>query len=703
MDQKKFAKIAESLRQYRRAELKDFETEIGDKPIDALYVDPLPSEAVLSTVLSSNTTFLLGRKGTGKSTVFAKAQSVIRKERKDISIYIDVKAIYDLMGNAETPMSLISNESIDDDILQAHLLRKYFLASVISDLLKEIREACKHLSLLDKWAGKKRSMLELLTKLELIEKDIKIGRLTASEIPILQLISKKTREQNQRKERAEESIALGTKFSTSSVAINNEFKLINYDEMFQDNEVYDSYSDAILRSFPFAEIMEQIKDLLNEVGMNRLIIFFDDFSEISFLNQKLFVDVVLAPLNNSSDEKVKLKVAGYPGRVYFGKIDPGKIDIMYLDFANLYKSKDIQTTENRATEYTTRLLSQRFKAFGVELYDYFDPNTSLQDYMRLIFECTFNVPRLMGYILHYCYKDRISHGLPITTSVIKLSTQKYYEDVLIKYFDRMNRYALEPFERKLDRHIQYELLCAIIDEAKNVRRGIITKEIGGSYFNGLSNPPVSHFSINTEFEGLLSSLELNFLVTRYHDMRDKDGKDVSIYCFFYGLCEAERLPWGYPRGRRDDRSYFVQRCFSYNRILHEFLAKRQTIRCNECGASFSIDKKEAIALYNWQCPECKIGKCSVVNLSDDFKKEIDKLNKDLMIEEIELNILEVLNDEDRTMRASEISALVDTTYQLVGKRTGKLQEVGYVEKKVADSGFVYNKITDLSRELFFEN
>lgn len=69
MNLEKFSKIAESLRQYRRAELKDFEPETNGKPVDQLYVDPLPGEAVLKSVLSGNTTFLLGRKGTGKSTV----------------------------------------------------------------------------------------------------------------------------------------------------------------------------------------------------------------------------------------------------------------------------------------------------------------------------------------------------------------------------------------------------------------------------------------------------------------------------------------------------------------------------------------------------------------------------------------------------------------------------------------------------------
>jgi hypothetical protein len=35
-----FAKIAESLRQYRRAELADFQDDVGGDPVDLLYVDP---------------------------------------------------------------------------------------------------------------------------------------------------------------------------------------------------------------------------------------------------------------------------------------------------------------------------------------------------------------------------------------------------------------------------------------------------------------------------------------------------------------------------------------------------------------------------------------------------------------------------------------------------------------------------------------
>jgi len=61
-----FREAAQSLKLYRRAELQD---EPHNKSlIKDLYVDPLPAEHVFQTILKANTTFLIGRKGTGKST-----------------------------------------------------------------------------------------------------------------------------------------------------------------------------------------------------------------------------------------------------------------------------------------------------------------------------------------------------------------------------------------------------------------------------------------------------------------------------------------------------------------------------------------------------------------------------------------------------------------------------------------------------------
>lgn len=434
--------------------------------------------------------------------------------------------------------------------------------------------------------------------------------------------------------------------------------------------------------------------------MRRLVVFFDDFSELTWLNQRLFVDVILAPLNNASGENVKVKVAAYPGRVYYGTIDPGKIDTVNLDFDVLYKNQDLQATEAAAVDYTTRLLEQRFHAFQLEISEYLDRALSLSEFMRLMFETTFNVPRLMGYILHYCYLDRVSQGLPITASAVRLASQKYYEQILLKYFDRMNRYALEPFERKLDRQNQYDLLRTIIDEAKSIRRKITAGEIGGEYFKGLRNPPVSHFAVSPSLEAVLASLEMNFLLSKYHSLRDKDRNEVSIYALHYGLTEAERLGWGNPRERRVDRNYFIQRSFNFSATIHQFLSKRQTIRCPDCHASFGIDEQKNLERYDWLCPECRSGTCAIVNVGDSISVQLEDLDKAIMLPLIDLDILSTLEQEQRSMRAGEIAALIDTDYRWVGRKTSKLRDSGLVKKEEIN-GAMRNSITHKAESVYF--
>ena len=74
-----FYKAAESLKLFRRADLAD--PEQNSSLIDDLYVDPLPQDTVLQTVLRPSTTFVIGRKGTGKSTVFQRLQSELRRSK----------------------------------------------------------------------------------------------------------------------------------------------------------------------------------------------------------------------------------------------------------------------------------------------------------------------------------------------------------------------------------------------------------------------------------------------------------------------------------------------------------------------------------------------------------------------------------------------------------------------------------------------
>lgn len=608
MEKEKLAKISESLRQYRRAELKDFESDIGSKPLDILYVDPLQGGAVLQTVNSSNTTFLLGRKGTGKSTVFAKAQSVLRERQDVISIYIDVKSVYDVLSSINIPEAQLSETGISSLTYKAHMLRKIMLGKIISELLAEVSVGCENLTLIDRWRGIKKQYDELRNSLNDLSDRVSNSKLEQHEIPVLQKITRQLREKQSQESSTKDATSFKASGSVSELGakLSGEAgsSLSDFDRTLDDTDIYNEYSDVVLKSFPFDEIIDEIQMLLSESGLSRLVAFFDDFSELSLLDQRLFVDVVLSPLNNSTNEKVKLKIAGYPGRVYYGKIDPGKTDTVSLDFCDLYEANEVQEMERLASDYAHRLLETRFKAFDVELVDYFDVTTSvpIEDYMTLMFKASFNVPRIMGHILHLCYLDKVSRGEKITLASIRLASKKYFENTVVKYFDRLNRYALEPFENKLDRYNQQQLLDCIVSESRGVRKRIVDKEVGGKYFENLGgSPPTSHFIVSTDLEEIFSSLESNFFLSKYKSTRDKAGKNVLVYSLFMGLCESERMNWGYPAGR-EYRNYFVQRCFEYSRAIHTFLSQKQTIKCSECGFCHPMENKDSIALYKWRCP-----------------------------------------------------------------------------------------------------
>lgn len=709
MNLEKFSKISESLRQYRRAELRDFEIDIGEKPIDQLYVDALPGGAVLQAVLSSNTTFLLGRKGTGKSTVFAKAQSKLRERKDVISIYIDVKSLYDVLEAANIPEEELGNLGISGLAYRSHILRKLMLGKVIAELLKEVGESCKKLTILERWRGIKKQYDELQNSLAEIGVRVRTSKLEKHEIPILQKITNQLRIRQHQESGSTSSVgtSIGAKISPDEfdLNINAQGSLSDFDKTLDDNDIYNEYSDVVLKSFPFGEILDEIQTLISESGLVRLVAFFDDFSELGLVDQRLFVDVVLSPLNNSSNEKVKLKIAGYPGRVYYGKIDPGKADTIGLDFSDLYEASEVQEMERIASNYAYRLLEARFTAFGESIVDYFDVTSSspIESHMNMLFKASFNVPRIMGHILHFCYLDRVSRGEKITNASIRLASKKYYENTISKYFDRLNRYALEPFENKLDRHNQQQLLNCLIEEARSVRKRIIDKEVGGKYFDELGgNPQTSHFIVSPELEDVFSSLESNFFLSRYKTTRDKAGKNVIVYALFLGLCESERMNWGYPEGR-EFRNYFVQRCFEYTRAIHLYLSKNQTIKCGKCGFCHPMENRASIELFGWRCPECIDGICTIVNLSDDFKEEVERLNKDIMLDPLELDIVTTLNEEQRKMRAGEISALIDTTHQMVGKRTSKLQEMGLIYKdRDPDDGKMRSMLTDQCEKTYFD-
>ena len=118
MDKNNFLKVAESLKKYRRAELQD---DAGKSILDDMYVDLMVGNVVINKCLLDNTTYLIGRKGTGKSTIFLKLENEYRKRNHYLSCYIDVKTVFE-SSQAQAFNSSYLSEYLDEDTLNKYLI-----------------------------------------------------------------------------------------------------------------------------------------------------------------------------------------------------------------------------------------------------------------------------------------------------------------------------------------------------------------------------------------------------------------------------------------------------------------------------------------------------------------------------------------------------------------------------------------------------
>ncbi|MBN2427016.1 MAG: hypothetical protein JXK94_01615 [Deltaproteobacteria bacterium] len=141
MKKHNFLKAIDTLKLYRRAELLDEE---GHRLIKDLYVDPFPDEHVLKTILRPNTTFLIGRKGTGKSTIFQRAQETLDTNKKCTWAYIDIKTIFEsstseILGHIPTD----SQTSLTQESIKKIFIFRGFVVELVKEIRQQIQQRVK--------------------------------------------------------------------------------------------------------------------------------------------------------------------------------------------------------------------------------------------------------------------------------------------------------------------------------------------------------------------------------------------------------------------------------------------------------------------------------------------------------------------------------------------------------------------------------
>ncbi|WP_294454136.1 hypothetical protein [uncultured Allofournierella sp.] len=669
-----FLSVAESLKKYRRADLLDQD---GRSILDRLYVDLLDGDIILNKCLLDNTTFLIGRKGTGKSTIFLKLENEYRKKKGYLPCYIDVKTIYESSQTIAANYQYLS-EYLDDSHLRKYLIARNFIQSVLKRIYDEIDK--QSLGFIEKIRGSLggNSVDDIKEEIQQLNQRIDDNSSFKSiEIPILQQIKSTVGKSLKNNNQITSSRKVG--IDTTTITLGIEKGISDCSEVAENKE--DELTSLCMKVFEIKKVISDIKFILGKMHIKHLVIMLDDVSEIDNDAIRLFIDTIVAPLNNWSEEFIKFKVAFYPNRVHYGKIDHGKIDKINLDFYNLYSEFDANKMEENAVNFTSRLLRNRFDYYTDGIERYFDG--AIEDVDQLFFRVSMNVPRIIGHILSYLHQSKIIYDKKITKSDIENASVKYYNEKIEAFFNS-STYCLLSIDEKRDIFQLEKIRNAIVEKAKDIKKQIVTGTLTGSLYQK-SNPYSSHFHILQENDKYTSSLELNHFITKYEERSNRDGKIVNIYCLNYGLAKKNNILWGKPKGT-EFRTYFIERPFNYTELVLEQIREIKVIQCTnpDCRRIFEETDLEALKLYGYKCPSCL--KQVVVSSRVD-----DEVNRDWQqatlpaITKDELKIILELYGQEKLIFARDIASEVDMSSQRVAKICKKLDEEKGLVVRVKDS------------------
>ena len=646
----KFGEAAQSLKLYRRAELVREGT--NQSLIEQLYVDPLPNDAILNGMLRPNTTFITGRKGTGKSTVFQRVQHDIRKRRDAVSAYVDIKTVFESSEVDATLLAKITTAgaALSPEDVQRLLLYKSFVQAVFRDVKKEIKKQLDSNvfdSVWETFTGKRQDVMESIDEIleSAFEGDfVDMTAVTGDMVTAKASAASKTTGSV----KSATDIKLAASGPSGSTTAGFEAGWTHETGAASEHV----FARILMRTFDLNGVISQLEELLNSLNIRHLYIFVDDFSELPLEAMTILVDSILAPLNNWSNELIKFKIAAYPGRIYYGKLDKTKIDEFHLDLFRLYGAGgDVTTMEDRAVDFTTRLVHHRIAHYcKCDPAIYFEPSS---DVYKQLFYATNGNPRNIGHILSYLQESQIAYGRAIGLRALTDASVKYYEEKIEPFFG-LQKFRHESFSERASIYSLKELLESIVERARELRtyRGnAILREVPGRI-------PTSHFYVVSELESLLSTLELNFFVTKYYEMKDKDGRQVSLFALNYGLCGKHQISFGRPEGRREYRYYYAERVFDDTSILRKFLQVNQEIRCDHCDEVHDMEMLPSLQLFGMLCPTCREGHCNVTNLSRKFEAMLREIRPELMLPDTELGILETLFVENGLGRARLLANLI---------------------------------------------
>jgi len=652
-----FLTMTDSLSKYRRAELKDNN---GNNLIEELYVDPLENELILKSMLKDNTTLLMGRKGTGKSTIINRFQHEIRKSDNRLSLYIDVKSLFE-----QTKKSYFNLQSNDIALSPSNLdrlsLYVFFIGKIIDEIKEEIKSSVFKSQFKSFFSKDGITEKNFNKKLDELFKEVKkpfFVNATASE----QVVNNDSDKEVKGKDNK-----ISFNLSAKDPSINGEMK----ESLIYEDLKTKQFTQVLTRFFDIIGFMNNLKKLLKSAAIERVFICLDDMSEIDKDSMEVFTDFIVGPLNNLSDEFFKFKISLYPGRDYLPSIDRQKVKTYSLDYYDLYSVGNVDKVEESAIKYTKRLLEKRFDYYfkGVDIGEFFDLSQvdSIHDYYKIIFQMSSNVPRIIGKILEISLQKTNGFERKINRKVLQESARQHYKNDIEYVLTKSEYIEYKSYDEAFEKFHLLELLNILIAKAISNKKhiGNSPAKIFSQYTTNTA--PSNYLYVTEATESVLKTLEFNFFITKFSQQKDREGESISVFSLNYGLCVENNIIFD----DKSDRKFRIERIFDFNRIVSDWMSDSQELVCLNCGNLYDISKKEIFIDFKIACQKCQ-GVVALRSIIDKVQKL--KIENNTKIPMKEYEILNALKNQG-ALTATDLGDELDRPYQSINHSIGKNSKI----------------------------
>ncbi len=704
----KFYRVIDSLTLTGRANLEErFNTKTVDVYVDLLdpvhedWLNPSP-KSLIYYLKGKRTIFILGRKGTGKSTLFQVLKDINNKEiekslQKDgiineILIYINARESFDLS-------TLVSSEEIGSEFRFLSFL-DVFMKTIVKNIKKFFS------STKTRWY--KKFFRNYSRAYELFTKEIdNIQNNLIFEIEKSKSQDKNIRQRQTKKEKSGKKISISSK---PSVSLDKEKSA----EV--EIELEKKTHDTIIRIINPSEIFQKIKDsLISNFKIKSVILLLDDFSDLSQEIMNELIEKVISPQVTASDPFYFFKIAAYPSRLTTGDIPEDKVESIGIDIGDIFawgrkadKELPFNRKIQRGIEYTKILIQRRCQkiAKNKEIFKLLlkpQNKESIDDIYKTLFFASFTNPRILGYILSYSLKHALLGGAKskIELGHINQASKDYFQRMIDKNYFQKKGKIKQAYDEKLNLATQEIIFNNILDIAKQNQENLIKavdkgkskllKEIYDVY-NTIFN---SHFRLQKgNVSDLLKSLELNQYITHFSEGRSRDkSKQTNLYFFNYGLCLEKGLDFGIPTDKsitRPDKFISQDRNFNYTEKLIEKLKGLMHIKCETRDCKFKpipIEQEIIADHFGWKCPICngvlvrkalpEISETLIENYNETEEKIKTKF--EFVLSSIQYEIIQALSFFEIAVHAKDLSNEINLSSKSIGLRMKKLSENGFVD------------------------